>query len=134
VVTVLNKKLIEGSDIINNYKYSLGMAYADFFEEYILKVHFMGRDEVCKEEYKLFLLNSYIEIMYDWLFIVDEEDENFFRIDAIKEIERKINEICGTNFSIFENLCPLLGIDACYEQYVDEAVLISPTLTITPST
>jgi hypothetical protein len=94
---------------ITNYQYSLSMAYNDFFKGYIRQVHYSGR-ELAFHELQLKLLNAYIEIMSNVLFpSMEVSDLMPLSIRDMQNIEYKINRICGTNYTIFQNLTPIIG-------------------------
>lgn len=90
--------------VITNYRYSIGLAYSEFFKKYIRGVQFSGRQSVCRKEQLLNLLNAYVEIIMDWTMPSFNDDTRKLTLDEIKRCEYNINKICGTNYTIFHNL------------------------------
>jgi hypothetical protein len=106
LVDAINKQY----SFITDYKYSIGRAYSSFLSKHINSVQFSGRSRSkCCGEVALSLLNSYIEIMMDFLLpgpvngLGEALDTFPLSWEEMKHIELGINEICGTNYTIFQN-------------------------------
>ncbi len=104
LINIINNPNHRLYHIISSYRYSIGIAYSDFFNEYIRSVQFSGREYAKEKELLLKLLNIYVEIIMDWTMPSLNDDTRKLTLDEIKNVEYNINKICNTNYTVFHNL------------------------------
>jgi hypothetical protein len=112
VINAINKQI----DPIVDYKFSIATAYNNYSKKHIRNTQIQGRSKnKCGDEVLFNLLTAYIEIMMDFLFPGPSHPASIYvdpvpldsiplSLEEIQQVEFNINEICGTNYTIFQNI------------------------------